>query len=137
MKSNPETTPEAPQKPGAKPLHDEEGKRTYFVLLHLLLLILLVVTGVMSYQKNEAKENEKRQNSTHELQLQAMHSKGYDQGYLNAIWDTFLGVPLYQVQEVLKADGTPDITLWKQQEIDPGNRQRLNASLQDTNNPVP
>lgn len=56
----------------------------------------------------------------HENQLAQMHSAGYEQGYVSAIWDTFLDKPLYRIVE---EEGGP--TLWRKTEIDPVNKERL------------
>jgi hypothetical protein len=98
-------------------------------------VVIAILLGLLSWKVNEAKEvglqgAELLQEAAerHEIQLQKIHSEGYEQGYVSAIWDTHLGRPLYQVIEAPVPGSNPERTeptLWRRQEIDPANRERL------------
>lgn len=92
----------------------------FFVAIGLLLDKQNKYGKEITYLQSEIHELGK----SHEVELKKIHELGFDQGYQAAIWDVFLGTPLYRVQEDEKG-----LSLWKKQEIDPITRDRLERDL--------
>lgn len=55
-----------------------------------------------------------------ETDLENIHSIALEQGYQSAIWDVYFQTPSYLIQE-----DEHGVSLWKKQNIDPVNAQRL------------
>jgi hypothetical protein len=85
-----------------------------------LILMLLAIIFVISTLKNQDKKRSKTA-STHEQELEQIHSLGYDQGYVSAVIDAYLGDPQYMLTE----EHGGDFKLWKRTNIDPDHTKKL------------
>jgi len=85
-----------------------------------LILIFLAIIFTFAVIRHQDK---KRQNTTaaHEQELEQIHSLGYDQGYVSAVIDTYMGDPQYMLTE----EGGGDLKLWKRTTIDPEHAKNL------------
>ena len=90
-------------------------------LITALIALLAVNTASILYGQRLRAEQASALAEKHEADLERIHSVGYDQGYLDAVWDGHFGILKYQIQE--GGDGEP--TLWKKQVIDPTNAKRF------------
>lgn len=86
----------------------------------LVMLITLSLYTVKLQRENSLILSEK------EVELEAMHSKAYDQGYVSAIWDTYLEKPLYRIVE---EDESGEPSLWRKTDVDPVNQKKLAESM--------
>jgi hypothetical protein len=96
----------------------------------LILLIagfagLLAVLGINSHQSGKKLSEQQK---AHEAELEKIHSLGFDQGYVEAVTDAYLGEPRYMLTE----ENGGQIKLWKKTPLDPVYSKKLNEKLQNT-----
>jgi hypothetical protein len=83
-----------------------------------IVLIVLGLTGLIIFSSiniRHTKNTRLEQQQAQEADLEKMHSLGFDQGYVEAVIDTYLGDPLYMLTE----EHGGQIKLWKKTPLDP------------------
>lgn len=97
-----------PSNPPVKPLRSQQWGLAMLVLGVIGLILFSALSN--RYSKNARLKRVQAQ----EAALEKMHSLGFDQGYVEAIIDTFLDNPLYMLSE--EHDG--QLKLWKKMPLD-------------------
>jgi len=100
------------------------GTITKFTTI-LWIIVCLILFALVSKQRSEISTLL----SQKEKDLEQIHSVAYDQGYVSAIWDTYLDKPLYRIVE---EEETGNPTLWRKTEVDPINKEKLDAMAPKT-----
>lgn len=89
-----------------------------------------LMTLYKSLELNRSESMRSSLSSSHESELEKMHSEGYESGYQSAIVDAYVESPRYLIEE--KMSGRP--VMWKRVDLEGPNREILDAYEQSREN---
>lgn len=92
----------------------------YRAFASMLVWVLLSAILLYNYLTTRAELTTLRKGQ--EATLEQMHQLGYDDGYVSAIWDTYLNVPEYMIVE-----GHDEPQLWKRMPVSDAHKKKIST----------
>lgn len=96
-----------------------------------LILIALSFAGilfVLALTRIDLLHRMQESEKAHETELEKLHGLGFDQGYVEAIIDSYIGSPTYR----LTKGGNGQLKLWKRVDINPMYTKDVSKNLSNT-----